>query len=211
MSHVRFLWVVHVRDNLSQAIISVGRTLLLPRKRAPDITPSPTEWSAGLPPSFSPNTAIETVIKTKHLLTNKLHRFTRPITPACDRYVQYLHTGANPSVLNWYRWGLQPCRCWLATPLPDLYNWWSYTFHLMAPPDLRLSIQTIPTETKREQTLNLMSVGLLYSTSTAVYHLSIVWANDDPPRDRVTRVIRKVGLNLTITSYNSYKLNAQSK
>jgi hypothetical protein len=33
-------------------------------------------------------------------------RFTRPISPACDRYVQYLLTGTNPSVLNWHRRGL---------------------------------------------------------------------------------------------------------
>jgi hypothetical protein len=37
---VRFLWVVHVCGNLSQAINSVGRTLLLSRKRAPDTTPA---------------------------------------------------------------------------------------------------------------------------------------------------------------------------
>jgi hypothetical protein len=33
-------------------------------------------------------------------------RFTGPISPACDRYVQYLLTGTNPLVLNWHRWGL---------------------------------------------------------------------------------------------------------
>jgi hypothetical protein len=36
-------------------------------------------------------------------------------------------------------------------------------------------------------------------------------ANGKPPRDRVARVIRKVDLNVTIASYNYYKLNAQSK
>jgi hypothetical protein len=30
----------------------------------------------------------------------QLHQLTRPITPACDQYVQYLITGDNPSVLN---------------------------------------------------------------------------------------------------------------
>jgi hypothetical protein len=35
-------------------------------------------------------------------------RLTGPISPACDRYVQYLLTGVNTSVLNWHRWGLQP-------------------------------------------------------------------------------------------------------
>jgi hypothetical protein len=37
------------------------------------------------------------------------------ISPACDRYVQYLLAGANPSILNRHRRGLQPWRCRLAT------------------------------------------------------------------------------------------------
>jgi hypothetical protein len=41
--HVCFLWAVHIRGNLSQAINSVGRTLLLLRKRALDTTPSLAE------------------------------------------------------------------------------------------------------------------------------------------------------------------------
>jgi hypothetical protein len=90
-------------------------------KRASDTTPSPAEWSTGPPPSFSPNTVIEAVIKSKHLLTNKLYQFTGPILPACDRYVQYLLTRANPSVHNWHRWGWQPGRGGLAktTPRPS--------------------------------------------------------------------------------------------
>jgi hypothetical protein len=40
---VRFLRAVPVRGNLSQGTNSVGRTLLLQRKMAPDTTPSPTE------------------------------------------------------------------------------------------------------------------------------------------------------------------------
>jgi hypothetical protein len=106
--YVRFLWAVHVRGNLSQAIISVGRTLLLPRKMDLDTTLSPAEWSTGPPPSFSPNIAIGAVMKATHLLTNKLHWFTGPITPACDLYVQYLLVGAHPSVLNRHRRWLQP-------------------------------------------------------------------------------------------------------
>jgi hypothetical protein len=43
MPNVCFLWVVHVRGNLSQAINNVRRTLLLLRKMAPDTTPSLTE------------------------------------------------------------------------------------------------------------------------------------------------------------------------
>jgi hypothetical protein len=42
-------------------------------------------------------------------------RLTWPISPTCDRYVQYLLMGANPSVLNRLRRGLQPWRWRLAT------------------------------------------------------------------------------------------------
>jgi hypothetical protein len=38
----------------------------------------------------------------------QLYQLTGHITPACDRYVQYLLAGANPSVLNLHKWGLQP-------------------------------------------------------------------------------------------------------
>jgi hypothetical protein len=68
--HVCFLRAVHVCGNLSLAINSVGRTLLLPKKRAPDTIPStPAGRYAGLSPSFSPKTAIEIVMKAKYLLT----------------------------------------------------------------------------------------------------------------------------------------------
>jgi hypothetical protein len=106
MPHVRFLRAVHVRGNISLTINSVGRTLLLPREGAPDITLNPAEYSTGPPPSFSPNTVIEAVMKAKHLLTNKLHQFTGLITSAYDRYVQYLLAGANASVLNRHSRGL---------------------------------------------------------------------------------------------------------
>jgi hypothetical protein len=50
-------------------------------------------------------------------------RLTGPISSACDRYIQYLLVGANRTVLNRHRRGLQPWRCRFATyPLPDLPN-----------------------------------------------------------------------------------------
>jgi hypothetical protein len=39
-------------------------------------------------------------------------RLTGPILPACDRYVQYLLTGTNPSVLNRNRRGLPHRKTW---------------------------------------------------------------------------------------------------
>jgi hypothetical protein len=58
------------------------------------------QWSSGEKSSFS-----------WHPTT----RLTGPISPACNRYVQYLLAGVNPSVLNRHRQGLQPWMCWLAT------------------------------------------------------------------------------------------------
>jgi hypothetical protein len=64
---------------------------------------------------------IEAVMKVKHLLTSRLHRFTGPISPACDQYVQYLLVIANPSVRNRHIWGLQSWRSRLPhhTPRPS--------------------------------------------------------------------------------------------
>jgi hypothetical protein len=120
MFGVQFQRAIPVCGNLSQAIISIGRTLLLLRKMAPDTTLRPAEWSIGPPPSFSPNTSIEAVMKVKHLLMNKLHQFTGPITLACDWYVQYSLTSTNPSVLNRHRQGLPHRNLGIATTLSPL-------------------------------------------------------------------------------------------
>jgi hypothetical protein len=55
----------------------------------------------------------------------------------------------------------------------------------MASLDLHF-IQQLPIDLERDQNLNLTS-GSLYSTSTVIYHLSIAWANDTLPRDRVNK------------------------
>jgi hypothetical protein len=46
--------------------------------------------------------------------------------------------------------------------------------------------QKISNDLERNQTLNLVS-GSLHSTSIIIYYLSIAWANDIPPRDRVNK------------------------
>jgi hypothetical protein len=112
-------------------------------------------------------------------------RFTGTISPACDQYVQYLLTGANPSVLNRHRRGLQPWRYRLPTYHSPTFSTSCLPFPLKAPPGLRLSTQHLPTELEREQALNLTS-GSLQSTSTVTYHLSIAWANDFH-QDRVNK------------------------
>jgi hypothetical protein len=64
---------------------------------------------------------------------------TGPISPACDRYVQYLLAGANPSVLNRHRWGLQPWRCQLATYHSPTFPASCLHFLLRAPPGLQFN------------------------------------------------------------------------
>jgi hypothetical protein len=113
---VRFLRAVLVRGNLSWVINSVGQSHYPWEKETPDYIPSmSTAQSAGLHLVSLLLTTIEAVEKAKHPLINKVHRFTGPISPACDQYVQYLLTEANSSVLNRHKRGLQSWRCRLAT------------------------------------------------------------------------------------------------
>jgi hypothetical protein len=70
-----------------------------------------------------------------HLTT----RLTGPISPACDRYVQYLLTGANPSVLHRHRQGynLGGANLPHTTPRPSPPA--VSTFHLRALPGLQFN------------------------------------------------------------------------
>jgi hypothetical protein len=79
----------------------------------------------------------------------------------------------------------------------------------MAQPDLRLSIQQLPIELQRGQTINLASESL-HSTSIVTYHLSIALLTVSHHKIWVTRINRKVGLDVTRVSTSSYRLNVQS-
>jgi hypothetical protein len=72
-------------------------------------------------------------------MVTQLHQLTGPISPACDRCVQYLLTGANWMVLNWHSRGLQP---WSAS-LPHIHSLTFPTsclhFPLKAPPGLHFN------------------------------------------------------------------------
>jgi hypothetical protein len=58
---IRFLRVVHIRDNLSWVTDRVGRILLLPRKNVPDSTSQPDWVTHGTRLSFSPKIVTEAV------------------------------------------------------------------------------------------------------------------------------------------------------
>jgi hypothetical protein len=96
---------------------------LLQRKRAPDtISSTPADRSTGPYPVSLLSQPMKQWRKP-NIYQQQATRFTGPISPACDRYVQYLLMGDNWTVLNRHRRGLQPWICRLATyPLPDLPN-----------------------------------------------------------------------------------------
>jgi hypothetical protein len=126
---------VHIRP----AYASCGRSLYMATFReAPiDLDRSQCSQEKGLPTQSTARQLTDPWVRTQLLSQTSqwsrghkpsswrwsTTRFTGPISPACDRYVQYLLMGANQTVLNRHRRRLQPWRCWLATyPLPNLPN-----------------------------------------------------------------------------------------
>jgi hypothetical protein len=66
-------------------------------------------------------------------------RLTGPISLACDRYVQYLLAGVNPSVLNWHRRGYKLRGAGLPHTTPRPSQSVVSTFHLRAPSGLQFN------------------------------------------------------------------------
>jgi hypothetical protein len=76
-------------------------------------------------------------------IVTQLLQLTGLISPVCDRYVKYLLTGANTSVLNWHRWELQPWRCRLAMYHFPTFPTSCLHFSLMAPTGLQFNQVTL--------------------------------------------------------------------
>jgi hypothetical protein len=85
---------------------------LLPRKRTPGtIHNTPADRSTSpYPASLMSRGYVDRPMKQwgakPSIYQRQATMFTGPISPACDRYVQYFLTGTNHSVLNWHRRGL---------------------------------------------------------------------------------------------------------
>jgi hypothetical protein len=108
--HVRHLYAFcghsPYMTTFRESSIALDRVTALEKKETFDyICSTSTDRSVGLHLISLSITTIEAVEKVKHPLTNKLHRFTSHISPACDQYVQYLLTGVNLSILNRHRQG----------------------------------------------------------------------------------------------------------
>jgi hypothetical protein len=143
-------------------------------------------------------------------VVTQLHRLTGPI---------YQHAIGTFNTCSWgpTHWSLTDTgRCYNLggagfshhTPWPSQST--VSTFYLRVLSGLRLPIQSLPTELKREQTLNLTSESM-HLTFIATYHLSITLLTVSHQKIGLTRVIKKVTHNASTTLYNSYKLNAQTQ
>jgi hypothetical protein len=109
--HVRFLWVIPIRDNLSRVIDRVEQAHCSWEEGFPTQSIARRWLIHGPVPSFSPEPANEVVGAKPSIYRRPA---TSLISPVCDLYVQYLLAGANPSVLNRHRRMLQPWRCQLS-------------------------------------------------------------------------------------------------
>jgi hypothetical protein len=106
MPGVRFLRAVPVCGNISRAVNRVEQCHYYWEKWLP-IQSTPRRWPIhGSVPSFSLEPTNEVVGAKLSIYWRQTTRFTGLISPICDRYVQYLLAGVNPSVLNRHRRGL---------------------------------------------------------------------------------------------------------
>jgi hypothetical protein len=112
---VCFLWVVPVWDNLSWVIDRVEQAHCSREKWLPTQSTAHRWPICGSVPCFSPEPANEAVEAKPSIYQRPATRLTGPISPVCDRYIQYLLAGANPLILNRHTRGLQPWWCRLAT------------------------------------------------------------------------------------------------
>jgi hypothetical protein len=101
----RFLWAVPIRGNLSRVIDKVEQAHCTREEGLPTQSTA-HRWSIrGSIPSFSPEPANEAVGAKPSIYQRPATRLFGPISPVCDRYIQYLLAGANRTVLNWHMRG----------------------------------------------------------------------------------------------------------
>jgi hypothetical protein len=105
---VRFLWAVPVRGNLSRVINRVRQSYCSWEKRLPTQSTACRLTDPWVHTQFLSRANQWSSEESQKIYQQQATRLTGPISPACDRYVQYLLTGANPSVLNRHMQGLQP-------------------------------------------------------------------------------------------------------
>jgi hypothetical protein len=105
---VRFLRAVPVCGNLSRVIDRVEQAHCSREEGLPTQSIARRWPIRGSVPSFSHEPTNEAVEAKPSIYQRPTTRLTGPISPVCDWYVQYLLAGANRTVLNRHRRGIQP-------------------------------------------------------------------------------------------------------
>jgi hypothetical protein len=128
-------------------------------------------------------------------VVTQLHYLTGPISPACDRYIQYLLTGINPSVFNRHRWELPHRNLRIATALFQPFPFECST----GPPIWLHPVPILSDINHRFQGSSLKGhVAATWSSNhLAIYcnlHLRLAIANELSLAIRSTRVDWKVSL-----------------
>jgi hypothetical protein len=126
-------------SNLSYSRQQIWTDPLHPRRRSPDTIHNTTAIrSAGPYPASLPQQPKSSGEKSSSRWqpTTRLIGF---ISLACDRYIQYLLAGANRTVLNRHRRGLQSWRCRFSAYHSSTFLASCLPFPLVAPPGLHLT------------------------------------------------------------------------
>jgi hypothetical protein len=92
----------HMVPDHTSLMFHVGNLSLVPTR----MKQAPTPWRSLGDLIPLPHDSLEVGEGGFSQEVTQLLQLTRPITPACDWYIQYLLTGANPLVVNQLRWGL---------------------------------------------------------------------------------------------------------
>jgi hypothetical protein len=93
MPHIRFFRAVLIRGNLSWVIDRVEQTHCSREEGLPTQSTARRWLIRGSVPSFSLEPANEAVGVKPSIYRRPATRLTGPITPVCDRYIQYLLAG----------------------------------------------------------------------------------------------------------------------
>jgi hypothetical protein len=138
--HVRFpRQSTYARCTLSRVIDRVEQDHCSQEEGLPTQSTARRWPISGSVPSFSPERVNEAVGAKVSIYQRSATRLTGPISPVCDRYVQYLLAGANWTILNGHKRGLQPLRWRLSTYHSPTFPTSCLSFPLVSPPGLHIT------------------------------------------------------------------------
>jgi hypothetical protein len=123
---------------------SYSRVVMIQVLASEDRLARPSSWVTS---SFLPHNSLGVGGRCFSQMVTHLHHLNEPISPACDRYIQYWRPTHRPLIDTGGATALKVSA--FHTPLPDLPNRRSPPFHLRAPPGLQF-IQNLSTKSEFE-------------------------------------------------------------